>query len=86
MKYLVLLVGCADPKSFVGKCYKPFVYNGEVVKVVNCSNKEFYEDGSNFCIIQRKRQALFGQEYLTESTVFISSLEDYSIEVSCSEF
>lgn len=90
MKYLlilILLVGCSkDPKTFIGKCYKPYVYNGEVIKVLACTQKEFYENGGNFCVIERKHPRLFLEPYTSESTIFIRSLEDYSIEVSCSEY
>ena len=90
MKYLALLfllVGCSkNPSSFVGKCYIPFVYNGEVVKVQNCTNKEFFQDGSNFCLIERKHITLFNGIKTEINTIFISSLEDYSIEVDCSEY
>lgn len=84
MKYSILLgllIGCNyNPNNFEGKCLTPYVYSGNVVKVLKCSNKQIYEDGSNFCIVNILE--VFGA--LHKGTVFTRYLEG-SPEVSCKD-
>lgn len=83
MKYLIfllLITSCSNPKTFIGNCYKPFIFAGSTVKVVSCI-KSMSILNSSYCIIKVK--SMLGNEY--DDTIQLDRLED-SIQVSCEEF
>lgn len=83
MKYLVTIlftISCSNPKSFIGNCYKPYVFGGSTIKVTSCI-KSMSIMNSSYCLVTVK--SLFGNEYV--DTIQLDRLED-SIQVSCEEF
>lgn len=91
MKYLallLLLIGCTgNIVKFEGNCYVPFIYGGEVIKVLRCTNKPLFSMGSDFCVIERKLINRFNKKLasLKVDTLFESSLRN-SIQVSCEQY
>lgn len=82
MKYLVIIlftISCSNPKSFIGNCYKPFIFGGRTVKVTSCSKS--MSTFNSYCIIKVK--STLGNEYY--DTIQLYRLED-SIQVSCEEY
>lgn len=79
MKFLILLfllAGCSDAKLLEGKCLKPFIYSGRVIKVKECTNKPWYSDTSDYCIIEKGNYIdIVFSKYLVNS-----------IEVACPEY
>ncbi len=83
MKYLVIIlftISCSNPKSFMGNCYKPFIFGGSTVKVISCI-KSISILNSSYCLVKVK--SFLGNEY--DDTIQLDRLED-SIQVSCEEF
>lgn len=83
MNYLILLLfitSCSNPTSFIGKCYKPYIFAGSTVKVTSCIEIMTIPN-SSYCLIKVK--SMLGNEY--DDTIQLDRLED-SIQVSCEEF
>lgn len=83
MKYLIFLLlvsSCSNPNSFIGNCYKPYVFGGSTIKVTYCI-KSTSIFNSSYCLIKVK--TFLGNEY--EDTILLDRLEN-SIQVSCEEF
>lgn len=83
MKYLIFMLfitGCSNPTSFIGNCYKPFIFGGSTVKVISCIKSTSILN-SSYCLIKVK--STLGNEY--DDTIQLDRLED-SIQVSCEEF
>jgi len=83
MKYLIFMLfitGCSNPTSFIGNCYKPFIFAGSTVRVDSClkSSSMF---NSGYCLITVKTE--LGTRYI--DTIQLDRLKD-SIQVSCEEF
>lgn len=76
----MLISSCSNPPSFIGKCYKPFIFAGNTVRVDSClkSSSMF---NSGYCLITVKTE--LGARYI--DTIQLDRLKD-SIQVSCEEF
>lgn len=76
----MLISSCSNTSSFIGKCYKPFIFAGRTIRVDSClkSSSMF---NSSYCLITVKTE--LGTRYI--DTIQLDRLKD-SIQVSCEEF